>query len=158
MLFKQPATIQTAKGLQVLQLKLARGFWSRFRGLMLSRPLKSEPDTQGLLITRCPSVHGFFMLYRLDIVYLATATATATATAATATADGSNTAQPAHRQAYNVTHTTSLRPWAMSFGKSRTITTQHGSMTQRSAHVLELPSGAINLLGIAPGDTLEILV
>lgn len=148
MLFKQPARIQTAKGLQVLQLKLARGLWSRFRGLMLSRPLKSEPDTQGLLITRCPSVHGFFMLYRLDIVYLATA----------ATADGSNTAQPAHRQAYNVTHTTSLRPWAMSFGKSRTITTQHGSTTQRSAHVLELPSGAINLLGIAPGDTLEILV
>ena len=148
MLFKQPATIQTAKGLQVLQLKLARGFWSRFRGLMLSRPLKSEPDTQGLLITRCPSVHGFFMLYRLDIVYLAT----------TATADGSNTDQLEHRQAYNVTHTTSLRPWAMSFGKSRTITTQHGSMTQRSAHVLELPSGAINLLGIAPGDTLEILV
>ena len=152
MLFKQPATIQTAKGLQVLQLKLARGFWSRFRGLMLSRPLKSEPDTQGLLITRCPSVHGFFMLYRLDIVYLATAAAAAT------TADGSNTAQLEHRQAYNVTHTTSLRPWAMSFGKSRTITTQHGSMTQRSAHVLELPSGAINLLGIAPGDTLEILV
>ncbi len=150
MLFKQPATLQTAKGLQVLQLKLARGLWSRFRGLMLSRPLKSEPDTQGLLITRCPSVHGFFMLYRLDIVYLATATATA--------ADGSSTAQPAHRQAYDVTHTTSLRPWSVSFGKSRTLTTQHGSMTQRSAHVLELPSGAINLLGIAPGDRLEVLV
>ena len=145
--FIQAATIYTTKGPQVLKLKLARGLWSRFRGLMLSRPLKSEPDTQGLLITRCPSVHGFFMLYRLDIVYLATA----------ATADGSNTAQPAHRQAYDVTHTTSLRPWSVSFGKSRTVTTQHGSTTQRSAHVLELPSGAINLLGIAPGDRLEIL-
>lgn len=144
--FKQPATIQTAKGLQVLRLKLARGLWSRFRGLMLSRPLKSEPDTQGLLITSCPSVHGFFMLYRLDIVYLAAAT------------DGSNAAAQAYCQAYSVTHTTSLRPWSVSFGRSRTVATQHGPMTQRSAHVLELPSGAINLLGIAPGDRLEVHV
>ncbi len=146
MLFNQPATIQTAKGLQVLQLKLARGLWSRFRGLMLSRPLESAPDTQGLLITRCPSVHGFFMLYPLDIVYLATA------------ANDCNVAAPAQRQTYSVTHTTSLRPWSISFGKSRTVSTQQGSMTQRSAHVLELPSGAINLLGIAPGDRLEILL
>lgn len=108
--FIHAATIYTAKGPQVLKLKLARGFWSRFRGLMLSRPLKSEPDTQGLLITRCPSVHGFFMLYRLDIVYLATA------------ASGTSSASSSQYQSYSVTHTTSLRPWAMSFGKSRTIT------------------------------------
>jgi uncharacterized membrane protein (UPF0127 family) len=145
MLFKQTAKLQTAKGLHLLQLKLARGFWSRFRGLMMSRPLKSEPHTQGLLITRCPSVHGFFMLYRLDIVYLAAA------------AETTGAAKTKHRQAYEVTHTTGLRPWSVSFGKDRIVTGQHGAIAQRSAHVLELPSGAIDLLGIAPGDRLEVL-
>ena len=46
---------------------VARSFWARFKGLMLSSPL---PADQALLIPRCASVHTFFMRYALDLVYL----------------------------------------------------------------------------------------
>jgi uncharacterized membrane protein (UPF0127 family) len=143
MIFNNKAAMHTAQGSRSLNLKLARGLWSRFRGLMLSRPLQSEPDPQGLLITRCPSVHGFFMLYSLDIVYLATDVATVET-------------NPSPNQTYSVTHTTNLRPWSISFGKSRSVTTQQGTFNYRSAHALELPAGTVKSLGITPGDRLEV--
>lgn len=46
---------------------VAQGFWRRFKGLMLSKPL--APD-QALLIPHCTSVHTFFMRYALDLIYL----------------------------------------------------------------------------------------
>lgn len=49
-----------------LQIEIANGFWSRFRGLMLTPAL--APD-RALLITRCPSVHTLFMRYALDLAY-----------------------------------------------------------------------------------------
>lgn len=48
-------------------IAIARGFWARFKGLMLSRPLAAG---KGLLITNCTSVHTCFMRYALDLVYL----------------------------------------------------------------------------------------
>lgn len=128
MKFLTHATLSTAQGAQPLALRQARGLWSRFRGLMLAAPLKLEPVPQALLITRCPSVHGFFMRYTIDVVYLAGAS------------------KPGVR--YRVTHATTLKPWRVSFGKSH--------QGQRSAHVLELPAGSNQRFGIAPGDTLEI--
>ncbi len=50
-----------------LQISQARGFWSRFKGLMLTRELAPG---RALLITRCPSVHTMFMRYPLDIVFV----------------------------------------------------------------------------------------
>ena len=62
-----PSLLHTRNGSHALTLREARGFWSRFRGLMLSRPL---PPDSGLLITHCASVHTCFMRYALDLVYL----------------------------------------------------------------------------------------
>ena len=59
--------LHTASGMHALDLKLADTFFSRFRGLMLRKAL--QPN-QGLLITRCPSVHSLFMRYAIDVVYL----------------------------------------------------------------------------------------
>lgn len=59
--------LHTASGVHALELKLADTFFSRFRGLMLREAL--QPN-QGLLITRCPSVHSLFMRFAIDVVYL----------------------------------------------------------------------------------------
>ena len=59
--------LHTASGSHPLQLKLANSFLNRFRGLMLSAQLSAN---QGLLITRCSSVHTAFMLYPIDVVYV----------------------------------------------------------------------------------------
>jgi uncharacterized membrane protein (UPF0127 family) len=101
---------------------------------MLTRKLGSDP-VQGLFIPRCPSVHGFFMFYSLDIVYLASE-------------DIGNR--------YIITHTSRLRPWMVNFGRSRQIQTQHGVITQRSQHVLELAAGMVQRYGIEPGQLLEV--
>ena len=61
------AVLHTQLANHRLKLRVASGFWSRFRGLMLARPL---PADAGLLITRCTSVHTCFMRYALDVVYL----------------------------------------------------------------------------------------
>lgn len=137
MQFPQTATLHTQQGPLSLKLKIARGLWSRFRGLMLTRKLKDEPDdTQALLIPRCPSVHGFFMLYSLDIVYLA------------------SEEEP---NVYSVTHTTRLRPWRVSFGKSYTNESNASAGVRRSAHALELSAGIVERLGIVPGLRFEVL-
>lgn len=137
MRFTQAAQLQTASGQHPLLLHVARTTWSRFRGLMLHRPLLTSPSPQGLLITRCPSVHGFCMRFALDVVYLAT---------------DPDTQIPR----YIVTHAAQLRPWRISFGRHWVRRTRSGSQHLRAAHALELPAGSIAGLGIAPGDLLEL--
>lgn len=144
MQFTQVAKVHTrsleAPGTCDLSLQCANSAWSRFRGLMLAPPLQTEPQTQALLITRCPSVHGFFMRYPIDVVYLAKA----------------EEGLPDSPRHYTVTHTTTLRPWRVSYGKSHTVVTQSGSQTKHSAHALELPAGSIKRLHISVGDTVEV--
>jgi uncharacterized membrane protein (UPF0127 family)/Flp pilus assembly protein TadG len=66
---RRPAvgSISTSTGKHALTLRIADTFLERFRGLMLSAPLK---PTDGLLITGCSSVHCAFMRYPIDVVYL----------------------------------------------------------------------------------------
>jgi len=60
-------TLYTASGAHELSLRTADSFLTRFRGLMLSPPLHA---TEGMLITRCASVHSAFMRCSIDVVYL----------------------------------------------------------------------------------------
>lgn len=49
------------------RVRVASGFWQRFRGLMLS----AEPqENEGLLLSPCNSIHMMFMLYPIDAVFL----------------------------------------------------------------------------------------
>lgn len=82
--------LHTVSGAHPLDLRLANTFFSRFHGLMLRQAL--APD-QGLLITRCPSVHSLFMRFAIDVIYL----------------DRSGL----------VTRCTPLQPWRASAGRSR---------------------------------------
>jgi hypothetical protein len=50
------------------KVRIATGLWDRFRGLMLKQQL---PAGEGLLLTRCKSVHTCFMRFPIDVVYLA---------------------------------------------------------------------------------------
>ena len=134
MQFLDAATLHTRQGSHMLHLRVAKGLWGRFRGLMMSAPLLAAPQPQALFISRCPSVHGFFMRYAIDVVYLAT--------------------ESINR--YSITHTTTLKPWRISFGKNYRDMTATGQPTKRSAHVLELPAGSIAHMGLTPSDTLEI--
>jgi uncharacterized membrane protein (UPF0127 family) len=142
--FLETATLHTASGPQALRVKTARGFWSRFRGLMLAAPLHTAPCAQGLLIAHCPSVHGFFMRYALDVVYLAS--------------EPSAPMPPSGGTHYRVTHTAHLKPWRVSLGKPwqpPPVGSAPG-VPLRSQHALELPAGSVAALGIAPGDRLEV--
>lgn len=120
-----PTNLTTTKGQYPLDLKLANGFFSRFRGLMLSRPLTLN---QGLLITRCSSVHCAFMRYAIDVVYL----------------DDQGRVTKCVRQ---------LRPWHASV--SSTGKDSQGKPYARAAHTLELAAGSIDRLHIRPGDQLD---
>jgi uncharacterized membrane protein (UPF0127 family) len=144
MRFTRPATLHTGLNANpvchVLCLRVAQNSWSRFRGLMLTARLQTEPATQALLITRCPSVHGFFMRYAVDVVYLAKA----------------HTGAQHDAAHYTVTHTTTLKPWRISFGRSRVADTPQGRHTQRSAHALEMPAGSIQRMQIRAGDKLVV--
>lgn len=57
---------QTSGTVIAPQTSVADGMWSRFRGLMLQKPLG---DGEALLIKPCSSVHMFFMRFPLDIVF-----------------------------------------------------------------------------------------
>lgn len=59
--------LHTRTGAHRVVLRLADGFFSRLRGLMLTASLQSD---HGLLLTRCASVHCAFMRYPIDVVYL----------------------------------------------------------------------------------------
>ena len=47
--------------------EVALGGWERLRGLMGRKRLR---PSEGLLIPHCSSVHTFFMLFPIDVVYL----------------------------------------------------------------------------------------
>lgn len=111
-----PILLHTAGGVHPLRVKLADGFLSRLRGLMLAPPL--APDA-GLLLTRCASVHCAFMRQAIDVVYL----------------DAAGVVRKCVPR---------LQPWrASAAGKSG------------ARHTLELAAGAIERLGVKPGDRLE---
>ena len=134
--FPQPARLITSlRGEHRLQLRVAGGFWARFRGLMLAPALRAQPQPQGLLLRRCTSVHGCFMRHAVDVVYVSEA-------------DESG----AHR----VTHTARLKPWRISIARSRLPAGPGRRQPLRCKHALELPAGSIQALGIARGDQLRL--
>ncbi|HMN91723.1 MAG TPA: DUF192 domain-containing protein [Hydrogenophaga sp.] len=141
--FNETATLYTALGPCALRLRTARGWWSRLRGLMLAAPLRTEPVVQALLIPRCPSVHGFFMRYALDIVYL----------------HRDHRAMPhgSPQDRYRVTYVTRLDPWRVSIGRRWAGESGTVGRALRSQHALELPAGMALAMGVAPGDWLEVL-
>ena len=47
--------------------RVANSYWSRFRGLIGSKPL--QPG-EGLLIVPCSSIHTHFMSFPIDVLYL----------------------------------------------------------------------------------------
>lgn len=49
------------------KMLVASNIFERMKGLMFSTEL---PDCDGFLISPCNSIHTFFMLYELDIVFL----------------------------------------------------------------------------------------
>ncbi|SMP67724.1 DUF192 domain-containing protein [Noviherbaspirillum suwonense] len=65
--FPHPAVLHTASGAHPLALHIANRFTSRLRGLMLAPPLAVD---EGLLLTRCSSIHSAFMLQAIDVIYL----------------------------------------------------------------------------------------
>lgn len=140
MKFDQSAHVLTDRGRFALSVRTARSAWSRFRGLMLSRPLQLQPVAQGLLIPRCPSVHGFFMRYALDIAYLHLTP---------------GTEQDGLRR-YRVTHVTRLKPWGVSWGRRWRCGSGDSATVLRSEHALELPAGCVAAFGMAPGDWVEV--
>ena len=144
MRFDQAATLHTHRGPQALRLQTANRAWSRLCGLIGSHPLEHAPVPQGLLITRCPSVHSFFLRYTLDIVYAATDT------------DFDDHRGGGEGTRFVVTHTATLKPWRVSVGRRWQRVQQNGSQVLHSAHALELPAGSVVALGIAPGDRLEV--
>jgi uncharacterized membrane protein (UPF0127 family)/Flp pilus assembly protein TadG len=115
-------TLHTASGAHALALRTSDTFLARFRGLMLSAPLG---PAEGMLITRCTSVHSAFMRYPIDVVYL----------------DNDGVAIRC------VPH---FKPWRASHSSFGTI-----PFGRRPAHVLELAAGAISEFGIAPGARLS---
>lgn len=50
-----------------LEVEIAESFVSRLRGLMWRRQL---PESRGLLLTPCNSVHMLFMRFAIDVIYL----------------------------------------------------------------------------------------
>lgn len=63
----QGATLITKRGAFPLSLRVADDFPARLRGLMLAPPLAYD---EGLLLTRCNSIHSAFMRQTIDIIYL----------------------------------------------------------------------------------------
>ena len=61
------AFLQCAQADHVLDLRIARTFFSRLRGLMLAAPLA---PAQGMLLLDCSNVHTGFMRQTIDVVYL----------------------------------------------------------------------------------------
>ncbi len=49
-----------------LRIVHANNFWQRFKGLLFYK----SPLEEGLLITRCNSIHMFFMKFPIDVVFL----------------------------------------------------------------------------------------
>lgn len=117
------AVMLTASGSHHLSLRVASEFFGRLRGLMLAPPL---PADQGLLLTRCNSVHTCFMRDGVDVVYL-------------------------DARGVVTKCVSDLRPWRAS--TSRLQASPH-LRRPVAVHVLELAAGTITRLNIAPGSRL----
>jgi uncharacterized membrane protein (UPF0127 family) len=65
--FPHQAALHTATGTHLLTLRIANHFTSRLRGLLFAPPLANN---EGLLLTRCGSVHSAFMRQTIDVIYL----------------------------------------------------------------------------------------
>ena len=85
------SSITTISGTHRLHVKLANGFWTRFKGLMLT---KAMADDAALLLAHCNSVHTAFMRFPIDVLYL-------------------------DKSGCVVKCVPHLKPWRGSFGKSR---------------------------------------
>lgn len=60
--------VLTGEGVVLLgQVRVARGFWAKFCGLMGKRSLGKRA---ALLLTNCNSVHCCFMRFPIDVVFL----------------------------------------------------------------------------------------
>lgn len=121
----RPARLHTVTGTHSLILRSAGHFFSRFKGLMLSKSL--DPDS-GLLLTGCPSVHTAFMRYAIDVIYL----------------DASGKVLKCVAR---------LAPWRASI--SQAGSDAQGKKHRRAAHTLELAAGSIERLAIRAGDQLD---
>ena len=64
--FPHSVALHTATGAHPLILRIANDFTSRLRGLMLAPQLTVY---EGLLLTRCSSVHSAFMRQAIDVIY-----------------------------------------------------------------------------------------
>lgn len=61
------AVVNLTKGSAVLgKAGVAETFWTRFRGLMLTRAL---PESTGLILEPCSSIHMLFMRYPIDVIF-----------------------------------------------------------------------------------------
>lgn len=112
---------------RVIPVGLANSFRTRFLGLMFSASVQRRAQgAQGLLITRCSSVHTCFMRYPIDVIYL----------------DDAGTV---------VGHTDHLKPWRIDRHRQRRAR-QAGLAACAPIHTLELPAGQRQALRIALGD------
>lgn len=63
-----PRVLNQTKGTVVAEeVRVARSFWSRFRGLMLRASL---PRGRGILIWPSSSIHTAFMRFPIDVVFI----------------------------------------------------------------------------------------
>ncbi|MBI5926297.1 MAG: DUF192 domain-containing protein [Aquabacterium sp.] len=117
--------IRTVSGSHALDIRIADSFWSRFKGLMLTRELK---DDAGLLLKKCSSIHTAFMLYPIDLLYV----------------DDSGV----------VLQTSgTIRPWSTDRFRGQGLFVLPWRRTR--VHAVELPAGTISGLSIRPGDVLN---
>lgn len=49
------------------ELEIADTFWKRFKGLQLRR---SMPESSGILLSPCQSLHTCFMRFPIDVIHL----------------------------------------------------------------------------------------
>lgn len=62
------SAINRTKGTEIAaEVELADTFFSRMRGLLGRRELN---EGQALLITRCQSIHMFFMRFPIDVIFV----------------------------------------------------------------------------------------
>ena len=65
---KRVRVVQNASGVSVASTAVvADSWWSRLRGLLARPPLRRG---EGLLLTRCRSVHTVGMTYAIDVAFL----------------------------------------------------------------------------------------
>lgn len=113
-----------------LNVALANNFWARFRGLMLSASIaRRTRGAQGLLITRCSSVHTAFMRYPIDVVYL-------------------DNAGVVLGSVHN------LKPWRVHWCSLSAARHKHLKV-HRPIHTLELSAGTAQSCGLEIGDACE---